>query len=160
MKKITLSVAVLFMLAFSTTRSFGHCEMPCGIYSDQMRIDYIKESITTVEKAMKQITELQNEDPMNYNQIVRWTVTKEDHAQMIQDIVQQYFMTQRINPVDPSETVKYNKYVKELKLLHEMLIYAMKSKQTLDLEWIEKMRTTIDKFADSYFEGKEHDHKH
>jgi nickel superoxide dismutase len=57
--------------------------------------------------------------------------------------------------VDTSNVAAYEKYTTHLTLLHEMLVYSMKSKQTTDLGYIEKMRATLDKFEDAYF----HSHK-
>ena len=77
---------------------FAHCEIPCGIYDDQARINMILEHITTIEKSMKQIQSLEKEKNINFNQIVRWIMNKEQHATEIQTMVAQYFMTQRIKP--------------------------------------------------------------
>jgi nickel superoxide dismutase len=116
----------------------------------------------TIEKAMKQIEALADEDDEDYNQIVRWTMTKEHHAKLIQEIAHQYFMTQRIKPVDPEDEEAYKKYVTQLTLAHEILIYAMKTKQSTDTKYTEKLSATVDKFADAYFgpEEKEHLHEH
>ena len=46
-KFITLSLSLLFMM-FS--KSFAHCEVPCGIYDDELRIHQIKEYILTIER--------------------------------------------------------------------------------------------------------------
>ena len=78
-----------------------HCEIPCGIYDDQARITLLKEHITTIEKSMDQIEELQSKQDKDYNQLVRWIVNKEDHAEKLMGIVTQYFMTQRIKPAQP-----------------------------------------------------------
>ncbi|MDY6953871.1 MAG: superoxide dismutase [Ni], partial [Thermodesulfobacteriota bacterium] len=43
------------MALFVVSYASAHCEIPCGIYDDQMRIDMIAEHITTIEKSMKQI---------------------------------------------------------------------------------------------------------
>ncbi len=68
----------------------------------------------------------------------------------------QYFMNQRVKPVDPSEGEKYDKYIRQLTFLHEMLVYSMKAKQSIDLEYIDKLNNTLDKFEKAYFEGKDH----
>jgi nickel superoxide dismutase len=96
MKKTVFLCLLAALLVASAQPLFAHCEVPCGIYNDQMRIDMIREDITTIEKAMKEITALAGQSPVNYNQIVRWTMNKEEHAEKLQYIVQQYFMTQRI----------------------------------------------------------------
>ena len=129
--------------------SGAHCEIPCGIYDDPLRIKLIAEHTATVEKAMKQILSLSSEKTINYNQLVRWISNKEDHATEIQHIVSQYFMTQRINP-------DQKKYMEMLKTLHEMLLSAMKCKQTTDLSHIDTLRSLLNKFETLYFE---HEHK-
>lgn len=136
----------------------AHCEVPCGIYDDQLRVRLIHEHAGTIAKAMKQIKELSAEGDKNYNQIVRWVSNKETHAEEIQEIVYQYFMTQRIKPKDGEAK---EKYVTELTLLHKILIHAMKSKQGTD----ESHPTAIDEllhdFSASYFaaeaKGSGHD---
>jgi len=132
----------------------AHCEVPCGIYDDKMRVEMIREHITTIEKAMKQIAALSGEATANYNQIVRWTVNKEKHAEELQHIVQQYFMTQRIKPAHSEDGTMTKTYVDQLTLLHMMLIHAMKAKQTTDLEQVETLRSLTNKFDEAYFEGK------
>ena len=151
---IFIGILTILTLSFSK-KSIAHCEIPCGIYEDTLRIELIKEHITTIEKSMKMILELSNDEEPNYNQIVRWVNNKEDHANKLQDIVGQYFLNQRIKPVEPASD-KYQKYIKQLSLLHELLVYSMKAKQTTDLLYTEKLRTTILAFEKDYF----HTHKH
>ncbi|NIW80233.1 MAG: superoxide dismutase, partial [Calditrichae bacterium] len=132
-RKVTKLVGIFtMMLLFGASSLYAHCEIPCGIYDDHMRIDMIKENIRTVEKSMNQISELSKENPNNYNQLVRWIDNKEAHAIKIQEIVYQYFMTQRIKPADPQNMDAHKKYLNQLSLLHQMLVHAMKAKQTLD----------------------------
>lgn len=151
MKNIILGAVVLAMSLLFPKPVFSHCEIPCGIYGDEMRFDMIEEHITTIEKAMKVILELSKEKDKNYNQLVRWIDNKEQHAQEIQFIVYQYFMTQRVKPVDRKDTDKYERYVKQLALLHQMLIYAMKAKQTTDLDNVRELRSLLNSFATAYF---------
>ena len=55
-------VSALFLLASFMTASSAeaHCEMPCGIYRDQLRFSLMREDADTIEKAMKQIVDLAN----------------------------------------------------------------------------------------------------
>ncbi|MFC1833091.1 superoxide dismutase [Ni] [Thermodesulfobacteriota bacterium] len=80
---------------------------------------------------MNQIVEL--EKGGNANQLVRWVTNKEAHANELQHIVTQYFMTQRIKFDTPD-------YDKKLAALHEMLVYAMKCKQTTEVKNVEMLR--------------------
>ena len=148
MKKIFLQILVgcsfIFILS---VQAFAHCEIPCGIYDDEMRIKIINEHIVTVEKSMDQIIKLEKEEHHNSNQLVRWIMNKEHHAGEIQEIVTQYFMTQRIK-------LDTKNYEKKLRLLHEVLIYSMKCKQTTDLANVTKLKDLVNDFEALYFKEK------
>jgi nickel superoxide dismutase len=153
MKTVPLVVIALAVLAFSVALvqpALSHCEVPCGIYNDKMRLDTIEEHITTIEKAMQQIVELSSAGDKNYNQIVRWITNKEKHAEELQHIVHQYFLTQRVKPVEHAQAEDYAKYQKHLELLHKMLVHAMKSKQTTDIEHVDALRKLAKEFRASY----------
>ena len=138
--------------------AFAHCQIPCGIYDDPARLVQLEEHITTIEKSMKQIEGLSKEETPNWNQIVRWVTNKEAHADKLTEIVTFYFMAQRIKPVDRSHEGAFGKYLREITLLHEMVFYAMKAKQTTDLEHCAKLRELVAKFKASYLEAEPHTH--
>jgi nickel superoxide dismutase len=148
-KKQILGIVFLFAMVFGTL-AYSHCQVPCGIYGDDARFDAIAEHITTLEKSMKQIEELTAQEPVNANQIVRWVNNKEKHADEIGQIVSYYFMAQRVKLPVADDTKAYNEYVKKLTLLHEMLVYAMKTKQTTDLANVDKLRVALEKFHGAY----------
>ena len=157
MKKL-LFVALLFSGILYSNQVDAHCEVPCGIYNDEIRIALLYEHFTTIEKAMTKITELGSAEDINYNQLIRWTVTKEEHAKEIQHVVTQYFITQRVKLPESMEGEDYEKYQKQLASLHQLIVYAMKAKQTTDVSFIEKGRASLAAFEEVYFEGK-HRHK-
>ena len=140
----------LITVAAVTPLVYSHCQMPCGIYDDPARLGAIAENCTTVEKAMKSIEELSAQPKPNMNQIVRWVDTKDEHANDTDYIISYYFMAQRIQPVDKSDAAGYEKYVKQLTLLHQMLITSMKTKQSTDLANVDKLRTFLAEFSKSY----------
>ena len=151
MNRLKVAALALVLLALLPRAAFCHCEIPCGIYHDELRIKMIQEHIETIEKSMKMITELSAEGDKNYNQLVRWVMNKESHADYIQEIVYQYFMTQRVKPVDSSKPSEYEKYVAKISLLHEMLVASMKAKQTTDIEHVGKLRSLLEEFKALYF---------
>ena len=151
MKPIIALVAAVALMMSISSPAFAHCEIPCGIYDDEARIAEIAEHITTIEKSMNQIVSLSKEDPVNYNQIVRWVDNKEKHASDLQHIVTQYFMTQRVKQLDKEDAKPLLAYAKKLTLLHGMLIYSMKAKQTTDLDHVEKLRSLLADFRTAYF---------
>ncbi len=154
MRKVGLNrdviLIMLLLTSLSTNIAFAHCEIPCGIYDDGMRFDLIAEHITTIEKSMKMIVELSKEQHNNNNQLVRWITNKESHANHIQEIVWQYFMTQRVKTAEEKAGEYYKKYVKQITLLHQMLVYAMKAKQTTDLTNVKKLRDLLEEFRIIY----------
>ncbi|NOQ27222.1 MAG: superoxide dismutase [Bacteroidales bacterium] len=155
--KHVLLIGLLSIIALSiSNKSYAHCEIPCGIYEDTLRIELIKEHIVTIEKSMNMITKLSGEETPNYNQIIRWVNNKEEHANKLQDIVTQYFLNQRIKPVSDENSDQYKKYTNHLTILHKLLVFSMKAKQTTDLMYIDEMNQLVNLFEESYF----HKHKH
>ncbi|NLS96277.1 MAG: superoxide dismutase [Planctomycetaceae bacterium] len=149
--KLAVPLFVVVLVGAWSLRVSAHCEIPCGIYDDDARIKLLNEHVTTIEKSMKEIEKLSAESPLNQNQIVRWVMNKEDHANQFQEIVAQYFMTQRVKPLTPDDdAATKQKYVKQLTLLHEMLVYAMKSKQTVDTANTDKLRELVHDFSHVY----------
>ena len=149
MKTVCVSIiASFFLLLIAVIKVEAHCEIPCGIYDDELRANLIYEHTTTIEKSMQKISELSKQNPVNYNQLIRWVSNKEDHATQIQNIVSQYFMTQRIMP-------DTKQYTEKITLLHQMLQAAMKCKQTTDPAQIQTMRSLLKEFEVLYF-GKSH----
>ena len=143
-KGYQISVILLVLFALSTF-AYAHCEIPCGIYDDEMRVKMISEHIDTIEKSMNQIAELEKMGLSHHsNQLVRWIMNKEDHSNQLQDIVAQYFMTQRIK-------FDTNDYDKKLSILHHMLVYTMKCKQTTDKANVEALRKLVEEFSSLYF---------
>ena len=149
-KKFVLATVLVSAVIFASM-AYPHCQIPCGIYGDQMRFDMIAEHITTIEKSMRLITELSGQDKPNMNQIVRWVQNKDKHADELSEIVTHYFMAQRLKLPPEGDVKAHDEYVKQLTLLHKMLVYAMKTKQTTDLEHVEKLRSTLAEFRDAYF---------
>jgi len=151
--------AGILLLAGATSVVFSHCEIPCGIYNDPMRLDLMAEHITTIEKSIKQTQMLSGEGQKNYNQLVRWITNKEQHADAFTEIVTQYFLTQRIKAAPKSNDAAYEKYTHQLALLHQMMVASMKCKQTTDLENVAKLRELLGEFRVAYL-GEEVAHAH
>ena len=151
MKTTLIGVLTLVAVLTAAGSAYSHCEIPCGIYDDRVRITLLKEDITTIEKSMTQIEALSAEADKNYNQLIRWVTNKEEHANKLMNIVTQYFMTQRIKPVDSSQAEEFSKYQSSLRLLHQMLVSAMKCKQTTDKTHTARLRQLVDRFAELYF---------
>lgn len=143
-------VLILLLVTVSCAGgALAHCEIPCGIYDDEARLVEIGEHITTIEKSMNMIGKLSAGSEIDYNQIVRWITNKEEHAEAIQHVVWQYFMTQRVKPV-AAGSEGYEAYVTKVTLLHGLLVHAMKAKQSTDLETVGRLRELLAEFSEPY----------
>jgi len=152
MKILTIPATIvsLTLLTFTSisNQTRAHCEVPCGIYSDETVFKDLQTHVATIEKAMTEINTLSKEPVKNTNQLVRWVNNKEIHATKIQEIVSQYFLTQRIKTTE-AETDK-NAYLLKLTQLHQITVLAMKCKQTTDLENAQNLNKTLEAFKASY----------
>jgi nickel superoxide dismutase len=141
-----LSVAALCSFA---SIAVAHCQVPCGIYGDQLRFQQMLEDEHTISKAQLQINELSDGevDAQAVNQMGRWVSTKEDHATNIQNTIAAYFMAQRIKMDSPN-------YVKQLTAAHAVIVAAMKCKQSADPATAKVLEKAIFDLYRAY-EGKE-----
>jgi nickel superoxide dismutase len=151
MLRIFLSAALACTLP---ALAMAHCQVPCGIFSDQLRFEQMLEDEHTISKAQLMIEELTagDIDAQAVNQLVRWTTTKEDHAANIQQTIAEYFMAQRIKPDN-------EKYSAQLTAAHAVMIAAMKAKQSADPATAKTLEKAIFDFYRAY-EGKEPEFEH
>jgi nickel superoxide dismutase len=140
----------------AATTPIPHCQVPCGIYGDSMRIAMMMEDATTIEKGMKTILEMEKSGEFPHNQMVRWIMTKDDHAAKIQEQVASYWLAQRIKvPTDDAAKAKYHQ---QLSLLHGITVAAMKCKQTTDTAHVEALRKHAMDFSETYFSAEDLEH--
>ena len=159
MKIRNIIAIAIIIAAFGFNNVHAHCQVPCGIYDDAVRIIQIREHVTTIEKAMKQIEQLASDksSAQNMNQLIRWINTKEEHATFIQSTMANYFLAQRIKPKKKDEAGR-QQYVDQTLLLQQIIVAAMKCKQTVDKIEPELVSTLLNQFVELYFNehGKEH----
>ena len=156
--KIFYNLLTLFLFFSIHGSLYGHCQVPCGIYDDAVRIVQIEEDIATVRKAMGIIKGLSGKsDAQSLNQMIRWVNTKESHAVNIQETVSSYFLAQRIKPKKKGEAGR-QKYVNQTLLLQQLIVAAMKCKQNVDQGKCEVASDLVTEFSVSYFDehGMEH----
>ena len=148
--KIVVGGALLLAVVLGSL-AYSHCQIPCGIYDDEGRFKELAEHITTIDKSMKQIKLLSAERNPDMNQVVRWVNNKDHHADELSEIVTYYFMAQRVKLPPEGDAKAQKVYLKKLTLLHRMLVYSMKAKQTTDLDNVEKLTSSLKEFHDVYF---------
>ena len=128
--KLLRILSILITTLFISTPLRAHCQVPCGIYGDELKFSELNQHIETIYKAGAQIRSISSKSPLSaleQQQIVRWTTNKEKHAQKIIDEAANYFLAQRI-------ALEADHYEKKIELLHHIIVYAMKSKQSTEIE--------------------------
>jgi nickel superoxide dismutase len=152
-------VFIIFMLFMSLAISaYSHCQVPCGIYGDQTRFTILREHITTIEKSMKQVNTLSKDATDNINQLVRWINNKDHHADEFTNIVTYYFLAQRVKIQKEGNKQEFTDYQNKVTVLHQMMVYSMKCKQTTDLKNVEKLKSLVDQFEGMYFTAEDMKH--
>jgi hypothetical protein len=146
---VGLATSLALVLALAPKAAEAHCQIPCGIFDDEMRFRMLEEHITTIEKSMKLVTELAADPSKNANQVVRWVMNKEQHADEMASIVTKYFLQQRLK-LEEAEA-QPDKWTAKIKACHQILVYSMKAKQTTDLANVEKLRASVGAFKQVYF---------
>ncbi len=115
----------------------AHCQIPCGIYDDHARVQSMLEDAATIEKSVKMIAALSGKtDAQSQNQLVRWVMNKETHAQNIVSTISDYFLTQRVKP-------EQKDYVERLVKHHAVIIAAMQAKQNAGMDHVKSLQASI-----------------
>ena len=156
--KLAVAAATLF-LSFNVSSVSAHCEIPCGVYDDAARFSTLMEHAKTIEKSMIEINKLSEAAQPNYHSIARWTANKEEHAQKVQKIVSTYFLTQRVKvPANDADEPEKASYARHTTMLHQLLVAAMKAKQTTDVSHVKTLRDVTESYKTHYF--AKHGHAH
>lgn len=148
----SLFLALLLVCCFiaGSGDAFAHCQMPCGIYDDDARIQQMREDAVTIRKAMAEMRKQHAAGTLEgFNQAARWVTVKETHAQNIQDIASSYFLTQRIKAAPAGES-GHATYLAQLQGFHAVLVTAMKCKQQVDPATCDALDAAIDAVAPWY----------
>ena len=142
-----LFFAAIAAMAFSQPGN-AHCQIPCGIYDDHARVQSMLEDAATIEKSIGAITELSGKtDAQSQNQVVRWVMNKEKHAQNVISTISDYFLTQRVKPAQEDYTERLSKH-------HAVIIAAMKVKQNAEADYAGELREKIEALLPYYPEHK------
>ena len=148
--KTILQIMMTAIVVFSITplSALAHCQVPCGIYDDHMRVQAMLEDVATIEKAVKSMEELVGKtDIQSQNQMVRWVMNKEVHAQKIIQTISDYFLTQRVKP-------SQDDYSERLEKHHAVILLSMKAKQGTDIKTVTALKKSVAALEKFYPEHK------
>lgn len=130
MIKRLIYIATIAILSHSNALS-AHCQMPCGIYHDDMVFDQVDQYVETMYKCISILNENKFTTPREKNEFVRWVVQKEKASDEVANIITTFFMQQKIKPGE-DETIK------RITCAHNLLFLLVAIKQNADLKFVEE----------------------
>lgn len=146
---ILIGITVFGSILFLQQPAHAHCQIPCGIYDDHARVQSMLEDTATVEKSVNLIIELADKsDAQSQNQLVRWVMNKENHAQQIISTISDYFFTQRVKPSQKDYSERLLKH-------HAVIIAAMKAKQNVGMKYVKDLKESVEALLSYYPEQKQ-----
>jgi nickel superoxide dismutase len=144
LRALTTSIIALSLASVVGGAAHAHCQVPCGIYDDAARLKAMHEDVTTIEKAVRAVSELAGKtDATSVNQATRWILTKEEHASRIITTVSEYFLTQKLQPAESKDAKAWAVYLQALTEHHAVMRAAMKTKQTVSLDAVRELHDAV-----------------
>ncbi len=154
MKSVRLSrILSTFVLlaAWNAPRVWAHCQVPCGIFDDNMKLMSLIQDADTVIKAVTEIQKLEGKtDAQSVQQMVRWVNNKESHAQAIISSITDYYLTQRVK-------ASQDDYQERLVKHHTAMVAAMKAKQSAGPEAAQALKDAL-AALEVYYPAPAHTH--
>lgn len=139
MKKILLTATALLALQVFPHQIQAHCQMPCGIYHDDMVYDQIDQYVETMVKAVSILKNNDFKNATESNKFVRWVIQKEKASDEAAHILLTYFLQQKIKPDEPDTAEK-------LACAHKLLFFLVAIKQNTDVDIVDQFGDEWEKF--------------
>merc|ERR1719146_277240 len=118
----------------------AHCQVPCGIFTDDGRIATLEEDAATIRKSVVESEKLHKAGALqDIHQMVRWVNTKESHATNIMSVTAQYYLARKVKKPELSK----DEYHEILALHHAVMTSAMKTKQSSELAAVDALDSAI-----------------
>lgn len=118
---------------------FAHCQMPCGIYHDEMVYDQIDQYVETMVKGISVLQDNKFSTVQDRNVFVRWVMEKDTASDQVADVLTEYFLQQKIKPGDPDTA-------KRVLSCHKLLFLLVQIKQNADLKIVNDFYEEWEKF--------------
>ncbi len=147
MRRFIFTATACFLLSGASL--FAHCQMPCGIYHDDMVYDQIDQYVETMVKGVAKIKDNKFSTPAERNEGVRWIMTKDRISDDTAQLITGYFLQQKIKPGEPDS-------IKRIESAHKMLFLIVGIKQSVDFKSVSDFAEEWEKFKLMFhFEGYE-----
>ncbi len=134
-----MAVFCVILSSFFKLDLSAHCQMPCGIYHDEMVYDQIDQYAETMYKGITVMNGNKLDSVHDFNDLTRWILEKEKESNTTAELISSYFLQQKIKPDEP-ETVK------RLVAAHKLLFLIVAIKQNNEVKFVEQFAKQWDEF--------------
>lgn len=142
-------VALVTFVVVLHSHLLSHCQMPCGIYHDDMVFDRFDQYIETMYKGITVINDSPFKTTRERNETIRWVMQKDVQSDEMAHIITSYFLQQKIQPSDPE-------LCKKLTSAHKLLFLLVAIKQNTDRQMVLDFAQEWNKFKQMFhMEGYE-----
>lgn len=138
MLKRLFMLGVVGMIA-CTSALEAHCQMPCGIYHDDMVFDQVDQYVETMYKGISILNENKSGTVKDKNEFVRWVILKEKASDETAQLLTTYFLQQKIKPGEADTAQR-------LASVHKLMFNLVLIKQNVDLKFVESFADEWEKF--------------
>ena len=121
----------------------AHCQMPCGIYHDDMVFNQIDQYVETMYKGMSVLNDSKFSGVHDWNEVIRWVMLKEKESDEVAKLITTYFLQQKIKPGEPDTC-------KRVESAHRLLFYLVSIKQNTDIKFVQQFLNEWDKFKNLF----------
>lgn len=128
-----------FLLSLNFIDLQAHCQMPCGIYHDDLVYDQVDQYVETMYKGLTMLNDSKFDTVHSKNEFVRWVINKEKSSDEVAQLLTSYFLQQKIKPGEEDTD-------KRLRLTHRLLVMLVLIKQNTDRKFVEDFSAEWDKF--------------
>lgn len=132
-------ISGLFVAACYTLDLNAHCQMPCGIYHDDMVFDQIDQYVETVVKGITVLEDSKFKTIRERNEFIRWVMEKEKSSNDVAELITTFFLQQKIKPGEEDTPER-------LASAHRLLFLLVKIKQNADLKVVYDFYQEWEKF--------------
>lgn len=141
MKRLLLIGCICFAISHSDISA--HCQLPCGIYHDDMVFSHIDQYVETMYKGISVLNEIKVHGVHDWNEVIRWVMLKEKESDEIAELITTYFLQQKIKPGEVDTP-------KRLASAHQLLFYLVGIKQNTDVKVVKKFLEEWNRFKNMF----------
>lgn len=134
-----LKLWTAFSLCLIPLTLSAHCQLPCGVYHDDLVFDQIDQYIETMYKGVTVLTDTKFSTVGERNETIRWVLQKDHASDEAAHTIMTYFLQQKIKPGEADTE-------KKVISAHKLLFLLVKIKQNVDRNIVLEFSEEWDKF--------------